>query len=134
VQSFTYDNRNRETGSASSDGSQTIVRAYDAVGRMTVQDNGVSRLTYAYDEAGRLASETQDLSSVTTGGAHDPGPRTITYTYNADGQRERLGYPDGSVVSYSYNERGQLAEIIGDGALPPIARYDYDAAGNATRI
>ncbi len=132
VQTFTYDNRNREIGSEWSDGSQKIVKAYDVAGRMTLQDNGVSKLTFAYDEVGRLASETQDLSPVVADGAADPSPRTVSYTYNADGQRETLGYPDGSFVKFAYNARGQLAEILGDGIPPPIASYEYDAAGNAT--
>ncbi|MFZ5495395.1 MAG: RHS repeat-associated core domain-containing protein [Verrucomicrobiota bacterium] len=134
VRTFAYDNRNREIGSEWSDGSQKIVKAYDAAGRMTLEDNGVSKLTFAYDEIGRLASETQDLSPMVTDGASDPVARTVSYTYNADGQRETLGYPDGSFVKFAYNARGQLAEILGDGVPPPIASYEYDSAGNATRM
>ena len=132
VRTFTYDNRNREISSEWSDSSQKIVKAYDAAGRMTLEDNGVSKLTFAYDEAGRLASETQDLSPAVTDGASDPVARVVSYTYNADGQSETLGYPDGSFVKFAYNARGQLAEILGDGIPPPIASYEYDAAGNAT--
>jgi len=132
VLTFAYDNRNREISSEWSDGSQKIVKAYDAAGRMTLQDNGVSKLTFAYDKIGRLASETQDLSPIVTNGVSDPAARAVSYTYNADGQRETLSYPDGSFVKFAYNARGQLAEILGDGVPPPIASYEYDAAGNAT--
>lgn len=132
VQTFAYDNRNREISSEWSDGSQKIVKAYDAAGRLTLEDNGVSKLTFAYDAAGRLTGETQDLSSVVTG-VSDPAARAVSHTYNADGQRETLGYPDGSSVKFVYNERGLLARILGDPVgAGPVASYEYDAAGNAT--
>lgn len=131
---FVYDRRNREVSSVWSDGSQIITKAYDNAGRMTLEDNGVSKISYAFDPAGQLALETQDLSPLVTGGASDPAARTVSYTYTADGQRETLGYPDGSFVKYTYNARGQLDGILGDGVPPPIASYDYDAAGNATQM
>ncbi len=132
VQTFTYDSRNREIGSEWSDGTQKIVKAYDAAGRMTLEDNGVSRLLYEFDAAGRLAVETQDLSALATDGSADPAPRTVRTTYTADGQRDILTYPDGSFVKFSYNARGQMSAILGDGVTPAIASYDYDIAGNAT--
>jgi len=134
TQTFTYDSRNREILSTWSDGSQRIVKAYDMAGRMTVEDNGVSKLSYSFDGAGRLISETQDLSPVVTGGAADPALRKVTYTYTDDGQRETLEYPDDSFVKYTYNERGQMQDIVGDGVPPPIASYEYDEAGNATQM
>jgi RHS repeat-associated protein len=134
IQTFTYDNRNREVVSQWSDGSQKIAKAYDAVGRMIFEDNGVSKLTYSFDAAGRLLAETQDLAAVVTGGVSDPAPRTVSYSYTTDGRRGSLIYPDGSFVKFTYNERGQLQGILGDGVLPPIASYKYDAAGNATLI
>jgi len=134
TRTFAYDNRNREISSEWSDGSQRIVKAYDIAGRMTLEDNGISRLAFSYDEAGRLASETQDLSPVVSDGTSDPDARTVSYTYNADGQRETLGYPDGGFIKFTYNDRGQLAEILGDGVQPPIASYEYDEAGNAARM
>lgn len=134
IKTFTYDSRNHEIHSEWSDGSQTIVKAYDAAGRMTVEDNGVSRISYSYDLAGRLASETQDLSAQVTAGQADPAPEKVCYTYNADGRRETLGYPDGTFLRFSYNARGQLQDILGDGVPPPIASYEYDETGNATQI
>lgn len=134
IQTFSYNSRNREVRSSWSDGSQTIVKAYDAAGRMTLEDNGVSKITYTYDAAGRLASESQDLSSVVTDGTSTPAPQTVSYTYTEDGQRSTIGYPDGTSVAYTYNARGQLQDILGNGVQPPIASYTYDAAGNAIQI
>ncbi len=131
VRVFNYDNRNREISSEWSDGSQKIIKAYDAAGRLTLADNGVSKLTFTHDAVGRLASETQDLSSIATNGVLDPAARSVSYTYNADGQSATIEYPDGSFVGFSYNAQGALAQILGDGGAP-VASYEYDAAGNAT--
>jgi len=108
--------------------------AIASAGRMTREETAVSAIRYTFDAAGRLASETQDLSPAVTGGITDPVPRAIRYTYTAEGQKESLTYPDGSFVRYTYNARGQLQDILGDGVPPPIASYDYDAAGNATKM
>jgi len=134
VQTFAYDNRNREIRSEWSDGSQKIVKAYDAAGRMTLEDNGVSKLTFTYDAAGRLTSEKQDLSPIVTGGQIDPEPRAVRYTYTPDGERDSLIYPDGSLVRFTFNARSELKEIFGGNGTLPIASYEYDAAGNATRM
>ena len=131
---FTFDRRNRDITSEWSDGSQRIVKAYDDAGRMILEDNGVSRLTYRFDAAGRLETETQDLSAVVTGGTSNPAPRTIRYAYTADGRKDALTYPDGSLVKYNYDALGQLTDISGDEIPPPIASYRYDSAGNATRM
>jgi RHS repeat-associated protein len=131
---FSYDTLNREISSEWSDNSQKIVKAYDAAGRMTLEDNGVSRLSYGFDSAGRLSSETQDLYAVVTGGVSDPEPRKVNYSYTADGKRDSLTYPDGSFLKYVYNTRGQLQDILGDGVPPPIVSYEYDVSGNATRM
>jgi len=134
IRTFHYDERYREIASEWSDGSQSIVTTYDAAGRVTSRDNGVSKLTYTYDMDGQMTSETQDISSVATGGAFDPAPRTVQYTYTEDGNRESITYPDGSNIMYTYNGNGQLENILDKGQLPAIASYEYDAVGNTVRI
>jgi RHS repeat-associated protein len=134
VCTYTYDSRNREIASEWSDGSQRITKAYDAAGRMVLEDNGISRITYAYDSLGRLASETEDLTKLPGAEDKDPVARTLRYTYTADGKRDSLTYPDGSFLKYAYDAKGQLTDVLGDGVPPPIASYVYDMAGNATRL
>lgn len=133
VRTTTYDNRNREVFSEFSDGSPSIARAYDASGHLLVQDNGVSRLSYTYDAEGRLLSETQDLYPVATDFAFDPKPRTVSYVLNPNSTRDRLSYPEGESVSYRYNLRNQMREVVDENSMT-IARYEYDLAGNATRM
>jgi RHS repeat-associated protein len=135
TRTYTYDARNREILSEWNDaGRSRLVKAYDSAGRMILEDNGVSKITYAYDIAGRLVSETQDLGSVATGGRQDAAPRTVKYLYDPSGRRTAMTYPDGTTVRYTYNARGGLQSVIGDGGLPPIVSYRYDNAGNVTDI
>jgi RHS repeat-associated protein len=124
VMSCTFDLRNRETLCDWSDATPDIAKTYDAAGRVTSLSNGVSVLTYTYDVANQLLSETQ---AITGAGA----ARTVSYTYDVDGNRASLTNPSGSVITYSYTARNQLGGITAD-APPPIASYGYDLAGNRT--
>jgi RHS repeat-associated protein len=133
-QSFQYDLRNREVASEWADGTQKITKTYDGAGRMLAEDNGVSRISYEFDDIGRVVAETEDLSPVVTGGAFDPAPQTVRYSYAVDGRRASMAYPDGALVKYDYNARGQLENIYGGNAAVPLATYVYDAAGNATEM
>ena len=134
VRSFLRDERGREISSEWSDGSQHIVKTYDPAGRIVSEDNGISRISYVYDKNGRGISETQDISHIAAGNTFDPEPRTVQYTYTDDGDRESIIYPDGSRIFYTYNASGRVESILGEGVLPAIASYEYDAVGNAIRI
>jgi len=134
TRTFEYDNRGREIHSEWSDGTQTVTKAYDAAGRMILEDNGVSRISFTYDASGRLASQVQDISEIVSDGAFDPEPRTVTYSYNDDGERTTLGYPDGSFVKYDYEAHGWLSRVLAEGSEPPLATYEYDAVGNPTQM
>lgn len=134
IRTFYHDEIGREILSEWSDGSQKITKTYDPAGRIMSEDNGISKISYIYDKNGRVLSETQDISSIATGGAFDPEPRTLHYTYTEDGSRESIIYPDDSRILYTYNETGRLENIFGEGVLPAIASYEYDTVGNAIRI
>ena len=54
----------------------------------------------------------------------------MNYTFDADGNRATVTYPDGTVVSYGYNNRNQLASVAAGGTT--VATYSYDANGNRT--
>jgi RHS repeat-associated protein len=123
----TLDNRNRDTFCDWSDATTDTAKTYDAVGRVTGLDNGVSNLTYTYDVAGQLVTETQNPSAVA--GGVDPGSWTVAYTYDADGARQSVTYPSGPVVNYTYTGRKQLATISADGP-PPLATFTYNPNGS----
>jgi RHS repeat-associated protein len=124
VRTASYDNRNRETAFNWSDGTPGASSSYDAANRVLALNSSVSALSYAYDAAGQLLSETQDIN----GGG---GAKTISYTYDADGNRLTIGYPTTDVVSYGYSARNQLVQIA-DGGANPLATYAYDLDGNRT--
>jgi RHS repeat-associated protein len=124
VKTSTFDNRNRETGYSWSDGvTPAVSMAYDAAGRLTSLSSSVSSLSYTYDKANQLLSETSQLA----GGYI--GATTVSYSYDADGNRASVTYPSGHSVTYAYTNRNQVASLTADGP-PPIATYTYDLSGN----
>lgn len=118
----TFDSRNRDTFCDWSDATPDVTRTYDAVGRLTSITNGNVPLAYTYDSANQLLSETYTFGGVL-------GNKIVTYTYDVDGNRSTLTYPDGLVVATSYTGRNQIAAIVADGP-PPLAVFAYDLAGN----
>jgi RHS repeat-associated protein len=116
-----YDNRNRETGFTWSDNTPAVIKNYDEAGRLLTLNNSVSKLSYAYDAANRLLSEAQQIGQ----GAL----KTITYTYDAAGNRATISYPGGDVLNLAYNHRDQITRVVGAGVT---ADYGYDGNGNRT--
>jgi RHS repeat-associated protein len=124
LETFTYDNRNRETQSNWSNGAApTMTRSYDAAGRLLTLNTAASNLSYAYDNANQLTSETQNVVGL--------GAKTISYTYDGDGNRLTLTYPDSDVVHFAYTNRNQLNNVTVNNT-PALATYGYDLNGNRT--
>ena len=55
-----------------------------------------------------------------------PDGKEVGYTYGKAGERRRLTYPDGRTVSYGYDEEIRLSELKEGDA---VIRYGYDPAG-----
>lgn len=150
---YGYDISSNRTSFRKRDGS-TLTYSYDALNRMTgkvvPERSGLAAthtrdVYYGYDLLGhqlyaRFDSASGDgvtntwdglgrLTSVTT--AMDGASRTVSYQYDADGNRTRLTYPDGNFVSYAYDglDRPSLIQRSGTST---IASYSYDAAGRRT--
>jgi RHS repeat-associated protein len=126
VATFTRNNRNRITLLDWSDATPDVSVTYDATGRLLTLNNANSALTYSYDAAGQPLSETQDLQSPV-----DLPAKTVSYSYDVDGNRDGLTYPSGTALSYSYTNRNQVKDISADGP-PPLVTYAYDLAGRRT--
>lgn len=123
LESFTYNNRNRETNAVwSNNSAPAVAKTYDAAGRLLTLISSVSTLSYVYDDANQLTSETQQIMA-------DGGPKTVTYTYDADGNPATIGYPSGSSASLTYSSRNQVASMSSSGIT---ASYNYDKNGNRT--
>jgi len=93
---------------------------------------------YAYDELDRMLSVTS------------PGPKTVGYRFDRDGNRTKLIYPDATAVTYTFDKASRLTGLsdwasrtvgytyFADGALKDatnpngtVAKYAYD---NARRL
>ena len=61
---------------------------------------------------------------------------TLTYGYDAAGNRTSLTDSLGGVVSYTYDERNELIQETqsGTGVAAQRADFVYDAAGNRTSL
>ncbi|MES2309690.1 MAG: RHS repeat-associated core domain-containing protein [Verrucomicrobiota bacterium] len=122
VRTSVYDNRNREISFSWSDSTPGVTRTFDVLGRLLTSGNGVSTISRTYDAVNELLTE-----KTMVGG----NVRVLTSTYNVDGNRMSLTYSGGTVVSYDYTNRNQIAAIYEDGGAP-LATYSYDLKGNRT--
>ena len=125
------------------DGAGTVLFAeYDALGRRTAVGSGDTRHEYAYDAAGRYTSVCTRVAGDIASAAsfeYDLGDRllsrtdtsgwTVGYAYDAMGARTNLSVPGILDIAYTYDSRGRLAGILGNGKATAFA---YDAAGHRT--
>ncbi len=120
---YAYDALNRNTvkdipGGTAND----VYYAYDARGLQTAalfaSASGVG-ITNSYDGFGELVSTTNTMGTTA---------RTLGYTYDADGNRSQLTYPDNSYFTYAYDGLDRLTTIKEAGATAIVSTV-YDAQG-----
>ena len=90
-----YDALNRTTSYTDSDGVQSITN-YDLISRPTSHSDGLQSATTSYDTGGEnrgLATQIADAQAGTITGSHDP-----------DGNLIQENWPNGIVVTHTYNE------------------------------
>ena len=93
---------------------------YDGLGRETSVTRGSQTVTSTYEDLGRLQT------SSTNG-------RTLTYGYDSAGRRNRLTYPDGFYLTYSYESDSSLSSIKENGSKTLVS-YSYDSLSRLTGI
>ena len=95
---------------------------YDAGANLTsLRKRSGQSITLAYDNLGRLLSRTYPVSA-----------DNVTYTYDLLGRRlGATGAAAADNVSYAYDNAGRLASTTAGGRA---LSYQYDAAGNRTRL
>lgn len=79
-----------------------------------------------YDAAGRLSTVATTVPGVS-------GSKTISYQYDASGNRTRLTWPDGYYVSYSYDALNRMSQASENGATT-LATYTYDPLSRRTGL
>ncbi len=113
-----YDALGRPTVRIDAEGVTTSV--YDAAAAHALTNARGYTTDFDYDARGRLTSQT------------DPLGNTITFAYDAVGNRIRRINARGQCVSYSYNAVGELTGEAYPGGSSHS--YDYDLAGNRTSL
>lgn len=130
-QTLTYDNLNRLTDTSWDDGGITppVHNGYDVASRLTSVTNINATILRVLFNDGLLNSETTTYA--------DNTPRTVTYYYDADGNRAGDGthpgiqYPSASYsFNYAYTGRNQLKDVNNYPSGTNIAHFIYDPDGN----
>jgi RHS repeat-associated protein len=125
VATFTYDTRNREktrTWSTGTPGTRTL--SYDDASRMTSCNTVSIFINFTYDKNSRLLSQEEWTSLLSDNNTH----RTVSYTYDVDGNRATSALTNTVGRVYDYTARNQI-KTISAGGTTEVA-YTYDANGN----
>jgi len=149
---FTYDAASQLTGKVLRDAlgsvQDIVTYQYDSLGDLTRVQDTDSKLTFTYDSIGRLLT-------ASTGEAGNPAfaqpVKTLSYTYDLNGNRRSLGAPDGADLEYAYDSLNRLlianSRTFADKALEydaldrvtrlsggPVSTFSYDAASQLTSL
>jgi YD repeat-containing protein len=134
---YTYNNLGELSQKVNGNGTSTAY-GYDAAGDLTSEVNNApggkiinSSFTYTYNILGEVTSMTDAAGNKTSYGYDAtgqltqitlPGGGTITYVYNAAGDRTEV-INGGTTTSYSSNADNEITQV-------GTATYTYDANGN----
>ena len=130
---YTYDALNRVASITFHDGSKQNY-SYDAgtngIGRLTgIAELNPSLVTvaqtaYAYDQKGRLLSEVRTINAVAY---------TTAYRYDGFGRMDRITYPSGRTVDFSFDSLGRVSQVSttrpGDQAQAVVSGIAYHPFG-----
>lgn len=109
-----------------------VTFAYDVAGnRQTMSEFGGASFTNKVRETSFTYNATRRMTSVgfdTDGGG--TVDETVSYEYEAGGQRSKLTMPGDLNVTYTYNAKGQLVSLTDWD--DQRTRFSYDAAGRHT--
>lgn len=147
---YAYDGTTQHlTTIADPDGRVRVTNAYDGQGRVFEQRGGLNNLstfaysagqtvltdprgtqtTYTFDSRMRVLSESAVVGGVT---------RSLSYTYDAEGNRTSVTDRNGSRTDFTYDARGNVlskTDPSPDGVAPrPVTSFAYDAKNNLTQI
>ncbi|MGH2378139.1 MAG: DUF6531 domain-containing protein [Candidatus Limnocylindria bacterium] len=145
---YAYDGATRHlTTITDPDGRVRVRNTYDAQGRVTQQRDGLNHLTtitygvlvtattdprgheatYTFDDRMRVLSQTDVVGTDTY---------TVSYTYDAAGNRTSVTDREGNTTDLTYDARGNVlskTDPSPDGVAPrPVTTFEYDLENNLT--
>jgi RHS repeat-associated protein len=132
---YTYDNMDRLNRVTYPDG--TFVQfTFDRLHCAAVRDRAGRQTSFEYDSLGQLASKTDPLGRTTrmewcrcgsVRSLTDPMGRNTSWVTDVQGRRTAKIYPDGSQVSYFYeNSTGRLREAVDENHEATFYTYNLD--------
>lgn len=100
-----------------------VYYSYDLRGLQTAARfdslSGPDGVTSAYDGLGRLVSSTTSIGGIS---------RSLSYLYDASGNRTRIAHPDGNFFVYEYDDLNRPVRVRENGTTI-IASVDWDTQG-----
>ena len=93
---------------------KTVEFGYNALKQLTVMEDWLGITRIELDPLGRATKVT------------DAQGDEVAYRWNPLGQREKLIYPDGSVVGYEYDSSGRIKKVK---SQEGVTNYSYDMMG-----
>jgi RHS repeat-associated protein len=115
---YTYNSRSRLIQATDPQGHKTSY-TYNLNGRVLTEENKDSKITYEYDYLDRLTNVTVVYGTFT---------KTLSYAYDADGNRIAMVDSDGGVTRYNYDKLGKLMNITDPHS--GVTTFEYDNNGN----
>ena len=112
---FTYDEAGQRLSMKDTRGACEVGYAANCSAGTTVNDTTY----YTYDDNGRLATVQTNFAATA---------RTVSYGYDAAGNRTSITYPDSKVASYEYDELNRM-DTVSASWFSGDTTYAYDAAG-----
>lgn len=101
----------------------TLAYAYDGAGRLKSLDSGHGKTSYEYDILDRVTK------------VIDRNGKATVYEYDAAGNRSAARYPNGDVVTYTYDACQRLKEeCTVNGSGKQLAKYSYGTGKAGERL
>lgn len=114
-------------------------KSQGAAGTVGVPPSGGQGRSDDKAPSGKSAATEPPKGGTPTAPSSPPPAYEVTYTYNADGQLHALRYPDGTIVTYLYNNRGEISEVLDStlsslGLTPTAAKYTRNLDGSIAQL